>query len=186
MATVNYYEFLQISPHAEPETIHRVYRFLATRYHPDNPRSGDVEKFRLLTEAFETLSSPRGRAEYDAAFRNHAKGDVPLSSSVDFMDDLEGELNRRLAVLAMLYIRRRSSAAKPEVSLMEVETRMGFPRDYLEFTVWYLQRKGFITRADNSDFTLTADGVDFVESQRSRIPLLNHLLTNGAPAFKAG
>jgi len=56
---------------------------------------------------------------------------------------------------------------------------MGFPRDYLDFTTWYLTRKGYITKADNSDFTLTAEGVDFVETQRVNIPVLNRLLTNG-------
>ena len=30
----DYFEFLQISPNAEPDTIHRVYRFLAVRLHP--------------------------------------------------------------------------------------------------------------------------------------------------------
>ena len=34
--TLDYYEFLQISPHADTETIHRVYRYLAARFHPDN------------------------------------------------------------------------------------------------------------------------------------------------------
>jgi hypothetical protein len=63
---------------------------------------------------------------------------------------------------------------------MEVEGRMGFPRDYLEFTTWYLQQRGYITRADNSAFTLTADGVDFVENQRANIPVLDKLLTSGA------
>jgi hypothetical protein len=95
------------------------------------------------------------------------------------MDDIDGELNRRLGVLALLYIQRRTSPSKPEVALMEVEVRMGFPRDYLEFTTWYLQKKGFITRADNSDFALTAEGVDFVEAQRGNIPVLNKLLTSG-------
>src|SRR6266702_8690906 len=33
---IDYYEFLQISPHADNETIHRVYRYLAGRLHPDN------------------------------------------------------------------------------------------------------------------------------------------------------
>ncbi len=49
---------------------------------------------------------------------------------------------------------------------------MGFPRDYLEFTAWYLLNKGYIMRSDNSDFCLTADGVDFVESQRAHLPVL--------------
>src|ERR1700752_7108 len=56
---------------------------------------------------------------------------------------------------------------------------MGFPRDYLDFTTWYLTKKGYITKADNSDFALTADGVDFIETQRVKIPVLNKLLTTG-------
>ena len=54
---------------------------------------------------------------------------------------------------------------EPEVSLSEIERRMGFPRDYLDFTAWYLTKKKYISRADNSDFTLTVDGVDFIETQ---------------------
>ena len=55
---VDYYELLQISPNAEPETIHRVYKMLAQRYHPDNPETGDIDRFLLLNQAFETLSDP--------------------------------------------------------------------------------------------------------------------------------
>ncbi len=44
----DYYEFLQISPNAEFDTIHRVYRFLALRFHPDNPETCDPDKFHLL------------------------------------------------------------------------------------------------------------------------------------------
>jgi curved DNA-binding protein CbpA len=179
LATPNYYEFLQISPNADSDTIHRVYKFLAARFHPDNPESGDADKFFLLRQAYEVLSHPATRAKYDSAFEQEASQQPPLSTSIDFMDDIEGELNRRLAVLALLYARRRTNPAHPEVSLAEVETRMGFPRDYLEFTMWYLQKKSYITRADNSAFTLTADGVDFVESQRGNIPMLNKLLTSG-------
>jgi curved DNA-binding protein len=179
MEIPDYYEFLQISPNAEHDTIHRVYRFLAVRLHPDNPETGDAEKFFVLKQAYDVLSDPARRAAYDAARTKEGPQQVPLSTTIDFMDNIEGELNRRLAVLALLYIQRRTNPYKPEVSLLEVESRMGFPRDYLEFTAWYLRNKGYITRADNSDFTLTADGVDFVESQRVNIPVLNKLLTTG-------
>jgi len=175
----DYYEFLQISPKAEGETIQRVYRFLATRLHPDNPETGDAEKFFLLKQAYEVLSNPTLRAEYDAARKKEQPQQGTLFTTIDFMDSMEGELNRRLAVLALLYIHRRTNPYSPEVSLLEVEKRMGFPRDYLEFASWYLRNKGYITRADNSDFTLTVEGVDFVESQRANIPILNKLLTNG-------
>lgn len=168
MEAPDYYEFLQISPNAEPDTIHRVYRFLAARLHPDNPKTGDPEKFFLLKQAYDVLSNPERRTEYDVARQTNPPQPIPLSTTIDFMDTMEGELNRRLAVLAMLYIQRRTNPNNPEVSLHEVERRMGFPRDYLDFTTWYLRNKGYITRADNSDFCLTADGVDFVESRAGR------------------
>jgi curved DNA-binding protein CbpA len=180
---IDYYEFLQISPHADADTIHRVYRYLAARLHPDNPESGDAEMFRLLRTAFDILSNPVRRAEYDAVCRREAMEVKPLANSVDFMDSVEGELNRRVAVLAVLYFKRRANPRFPEVSLAEIERRMGFPRDYLDFTTWYLLKKSYITRADNSDFTLTAEGVDYIESQRGNLPVLNKLLTDGKVHF---
>lgn len=180
MKSLNHYEFLQISPNAEQETIHRVFRFLAARLHPDNPETGDADKFFRLKQAYDVLSDPQRRSAYDLECETGMPAPDPLSASVDFMDNIDGELNRRLAVLALLYIRRRTKPDSPEVSLFEVESRMGFPRDYLEFTLWYLQKKGYISRADNAAFTLLAEGVDFVETQRMSIPVLNKLLTDGA------
>ena len=180
MEIANYYEFLQISPNADQDTIHRVYRFLAARLHPDNPETGDADRFHLLKQAYDVLSDPTRRAEYDASCEKQTPQPDPLSNSVDFMDKIDGELNRRVAVLAVLYIRRRTDPSYPEVTLAEIETRMGFPRDYLDFTMWYLQKKGYANRSDNASYTLTADGVDFVETQRGNIPTLNKLLTSGS------
>ncbi len=175
---VDYYEFLQISPNADVDTIHRVYRFLAARLHPDNPNTGDPEQFKLLKTAYDVLSDRIRRAEYDLTRRRGAP--EPMSKEVDFMDNMEGELNRRLAVLAVLYHKRRANSNSPEVSLAEIEERMGFPRDYLDFTLWYLQRKGYVSKEDNATYALTADGVDFVEKERADFPTLNKLLTAGS------
>src|ERR1700756_472014 len=177
----DYYELLEISPQATPETIHRVYRYMAARYHPDNFGTVNLEKFTQLTSAYKVLSEPNKRSEYDAQ-RTRRQPTIrnPMSSTIDFMDQVEGDLNRRLAVLAILYYRRRMHPNSPEVSLAEIEQRMGFPRDYLDFTTWYLAKKRYITKADNSDFTLTVEGVDFIEAQRATIPLLDKLLTNGS------
>ena len=98
------------------------------------------------------------------------------------MDSLEGELNRRLAVLAVLYYRRRTNPNFPQVSLAELEDRMGFPRDYLDFTLWYLVKKGYVSREDNASYALTADAVDFVERHRTEFPVLQRLLTSTAGA----
>jgi curved DNA-binding protein len=176
---IDYYELLQISPNADNETIHRVYRYLAARFHPDNATTGDALKFQLVKTAYEVLSHPTRRTEFDSARKSLTSRPVPpLSSSIDFMDQLEGELNRRLAVLAVLYYRRRMNPLHPDVSLGEIEERMGFPRDYLDFTLWYLVKKNYISRADNATFALTAEGVDFVERERAVLPMLNGLLAS--------
>jgi len=177
----DYYEFLEISPQATQETIHRVYRYLAARYHPDNSATGDLDKFSHLSAVYKVLSDPARRAEYNAQRATHQPAiQYPLSSTIDFMDQVEGDQNRRLAVLAILYYRRRMCPNDPEVSLGEIERRMGFPRDYLDFATWYLMKKRYITRADDWDFTLTVDGVDFIETQRATVPLLDRLLSNGS------
>ena len=177
----DYYELLEISPQATQETIHRVYRYMAARYHPDIVGTGNLEKFTQLTSAYKILSDPNRRSEYNAQrATRQATIQNPMSSTIDFMDQVEGDLNRRLAVLAILYYRRRIYPNSPEVSLTEIEQRMGFPRDYLDFTTWYLAKKRYITRADNSDFTLTIEGVDFIETQRATVPVLNKLLTTGS------
>jgi len=54
---------------------------------------------------------------------------------------------------------------------------MGFPRDYLDFTLWYLVKKKYVSKSDNAAYSLTAEGVDFVEKERAVIPVLNGLLT---------
>ena len=61
----DYYEILQLSPKAEADTIDRVYRILAQRYHPNTPQTADLEMFLSLYEAHRLLSDHELRAQYD-------------------------------------------------------------------------------------------------------------------------
>ena len=65
------YELLQISPNADSDTIHRVYRLLAQRYHPDNQETADPEVFRKVLEAYQVLSDPEKRAGYDSQYKTY-------------------------------------------------------------------------------------------------------------------
>jgi len=67
----DYYEILQISSNAEPETVHRVYRLLAQRFHPDNSETGNDARFRELTEAYDVIADPARRAQYDVTYSRH-------------------------------------------------------------------------------------------------------------------
>src|SRR3974390_2829321 len=85
-----------------------------------------------------------------------------------------------MAVLAVLYYQRRLNPSYPDVTLSELEERMGFPRDYLDFTLWYLEKKRYVARTDNATFSLNAEGVDCVERERILLPVLNGLLTSNS------
>jgi hypothetical protein len=62
---LDYYEIMQLSPNADADTIARVYRMLAMRYHPDNGQTGNSELFVRLSEAHAVLIDPLRRAAYD-------------------------------------------------------------------------------------------------------------------------
>jgi curved DNA-binding protein CbpA len=153
---------------------------MAGRFHPDNPETGDPEKFLLLNRAFAILSDPARRTAYDASREVEPVKPNPIFELREFVNGIEGETNRRLGVLSLLYNQRRTNPENPRVSLHDLEKRMGWPREYLDFTTWYLRTKQYVTREDNSDFSLTALGVDFVESNYSQIPMLNKLLNSGS------
>ncbi len=173
---VDYYELLQISPNAEPETIQRVYRMLAARYHPDNPETGNKEIFLLLQQAYETLSDPERRAAYDTVYRVRHIEPLSIFNLKEFARGIDGEANRRLGVLCLLYNRRRANPDNPGLSLLDFETLMSFPREHLMFTMWYLKDKGLITQVEGSDYVITAEGVDYAEAHVPKHDVLYRLL----------
>lgn len=63
----DYYQLLGVAEHVQPDALKRAYRTLARTYHPDcNP--GDVaaaERFKGVLEAYEVLSDPVRRHQYD-------------------------------------------------------------------------------------------------------------------------
>jgi curved DNA-binding protein CbpA len=161
---VNYYELMQISTTAELTTIQRVYRMLAARYHPDNPETGDTDKFVQLQKAYEVLSDADERAAYDAKLGQESGQPMPVFEMKEFVVGIDAEVNRRLGVLCLLYNRRRSNSDKPGMSVLDMESKMAIPREYLEFTIWYLKEKELVRRDEStSELLISSKGIDFVE-----------------------
>jgi len=173
---VDYYELMQISPNAEMETIQRVYRMLAGRYHPDNANTGDMERFLRLNEAYEVLSDPQARAEYDADYRAQRLEPIELFNLRDFAVGIDGESNRRMGVLCLLYNRRRVNVEDPGLSLLEFEKLMTCPREHLVFTIWYLRDKGYLRQTEDSSSAITSAGVDYVEAGLPKNRILYKLI----------
>jgi DnaJ-class molecular chaperone len=60
---MDHYSTLGVSRTASPEEIKRAYRKLAMQHHPD--RGGDHNTFAKINEAYDTLSDPNKKANYD-------------------------------------------------------------------------------------------------------------------------
>ncbi|MFP7760645.1 molecular chaperone DnaJ [Marisediminicola sp. LYQ85] len=62
----DHYETLGVSREATPEEIKKAYRRLARELHPDvNPGADASEKFKSVTHAYDVLSDPQQRQQYD-------------------------------------------------------------------------------------------------------------------------
>jgi curved DNA-binding protein len=173
---VDFYELLQISPNAERETIERVHKMLAVRYHPDNPETGNVDQFILLNRAYEMLTDPDARAVYDEAYQQHDVEPIPLFELREFAMGVDGEANRRLGILCLLYNRRRANPDDAGLSILEFEKMMSVPREHLMFTMWYLREQNCVKQNESSDFEITGNGVDYVESHLPANRVLYKLL----------
>ena len=162
---VNYYDLLQIHPRAEMETVHRVYRLFAARYHPDNRQTGDAERFRIIREAYDVLSDAESRAEYDRQLEENQPAALPIFQSKEFTDGIDAEAKIRVGVLCLLYAKRRANPDLSALSMLDLESLMAFPREHLQFAMWYLKGRRYVAQDDRSSFVITAEGVDYLESQ---------------------
>ena len=72
---INYYDLLGVSPDASAEEIHRAYRRLARRYHPDTGAGAQERaRFHQLSNAYEVLRDPGQRARYDRSTLARRRG----------------------------------------------------------------------------------------------------------------
>jgi len=165
---VDHYEVLQISPNADIETIRRVYRMQAQRFHPDNLESGNAEAFRGISAAYEVLIDPQRRAAYDRDHREAQRRatmgapDLPTNGP-PVMD----EMRRREEILTLLYSRRFANPQQPSLGLRDLEALLNTPKGDLEFSLWYLKESGYLIRTDSAHHTITLKGVQFAEALKT-------------------
>lgn len=160
----DFYEVLQLSPNADPDTVHRVFRVLAQRFHPDNRETGDETFFKAVVRAYEVLSDPTRRAGYDADRPGLQQRRWRIFESSEAARGIEAERRKRHGILSALYVRRVNDPREPNMTLFDLEQLLGCPREHLEFTLWFLKENAWITRGDNGRYSITAKGVEKAES----------------------
>lgn len=169
-AFVDYYESLQLSPTADHETIERVFRLLAKRYHPDNQATGDSERFNEISTAYEILSDPTARAAYDV--RHDREKDRQWQIVREGTGDAHRSEDQALfhRILSLLYIARRRDPEKGGLASARLEWMLDTPREHLEFPLWYLRKRGLIEVLESGLLAITVGGVDELGNKELALP----------------
>ena len=108
MANRDYYEVLGVSRNNTEEDIRKAFRKKALEYHPDRNKSPDAEaKFKEINEAYQVLSDPNKRAQYNqfghAGVRSNGGFDRPFDGFDvfggfgDIFDSFFGDVSGRRA-----------------------------------------------------------------------------------------
>ncbi len=183
---LNYYELLQVDRDAHTTIIRYAYRFLAAMYHPDNGETGNADKFRIVSEAWKTLSDDGKRVAYDmtlgAKEQSVTAAQAPATKSGEFgrssLPNIPksgiawNEVELRLAILQVLLTARRQNpksgggSGKMLLDCLNMDSI-----SELEFALWYLRENGYIEMGERV-FMITAKGLDYLTAQLSRTEVL--------------
>jgi curved DNA-binding protein CbpA len=177
----DYYETLQVSPRADRETVERVFRHLAKRYHPDNRDSGNTDMFGRIVEAYRVLTNPEERARYDISYEQLKAAQWRIFDQETTQSEIAADARIRNAILALLYVARRNDCANPAIGAVELERTLSCPESLMAFHIWYLREQGLIKRNESGGFAITAAGVDRVLEHGGPEKPNTHLISAGEP-----
>lgn len=166
----DHYEVMQLSPNADGDTVERVYRLLAKRYHPDNKASGDEERFRRIRQAYEVLSDPDRRAEFDVGYDDRRGTRWQIFEQSAAMDDQEQDRRIFHGVLSLLYAARRRDPKGGGLGSIHLEEMLGVPREHLEFPIWYLRQRGLVENLPSGELAITVEGIDSLQTPEMTVP----------------
>ena len=159
----NYYEILELSANANQDTIERMFRYLATKHHPDS--GGDKDVFSTLLKAFEVLRDPAARTAYDATLQQQKQQNKVL---VEHAREAGPDAAVRHELLHLFYSRRRQANGSPALGSMTIEKEMDLSEEMLNFHLWFFREKGWIKREEDGGLAITATGVERVEAGEMR------------------
>jgi len=181
---VDHYEVLQLSPRAAVETVERVYRLLAKRYHPDNAGTGDSERFGLVHAAYEVLSDPERRAAYDVVYDEMRTLQWKIYDQQSASDGREEDRRTLQAVLSLLYVERRRDPDSGGMGILTLERVLGVPEEHLRFPLWYMRQHGWVEVLDTGKLAITVEGVDWLVDRDLVLPA-DRLLADGSEGDRA-
>jgi DnaJ-class molecular chaperone len=88
----NHYEILGVPKDVSSKDLKRKYRELSLQYHPDKP-NGNTEKFQQINEAYETLSDPQKKKQYDDELNGIGSNPFMRTNSMNEFQDIHQFFN---------------------------------------------------------------------------------------------
>ena len=184
---VDYYDFLMVSPQADKAMLEWVVRLMLTRYGPKTPETADPAKYETTKAAYRALIDPVKREEYDQLWVKHKGQSRPTEAGnrerrttpgragqppaekicVEHEateDDVRLQVKLRQAVLSAVYDVLITNPRSPEMGRAEIAKAIHCRVDDLEFPIWFLRECGLIKTSNAGDYSITADGVQWVEA----------------------
>jgi curved DNA-binding protein CbpA len=156
-------------------------------YHPDNGETGDAEKFRIITEAWKTLSDDGKRAAYDMSLgqKEQSEGAAPHKPQPKVnefgKDSLPhivktgltwNEIELRVAILQIMLAARKKKPRDGGVSMKMILDILNTDLIETEFALWYLREKDYIETGERV-FMITGVGLDYLVDQLGKTQVLD-------------
>ena len=160
----DHYDILQVSRNASQDIIEKMFRFLATKHHPD--AGGDKQQFNKMIEAFEVLRDVDARRMYDLELKSETQ---EISRLMENSKQAGPDAAIRHELLCLFYARRREQGVSAALGDVAIERALKLSKDVLEFHLWYFKEKGWIARCEGGGYAITVEGVDQIDATELRL-----------------
>jgi len=161
---IDYYEFLMISPTADRQMIEWAARLMLARYDPQKSKTPDEKKCELVKEAFRTLADPKKRVAYDGELtKQRPASTINVKAEINLQDVVEAHRLRQ-AIMLVLYQAIFRKPRDPDVGRTDLARQVGVSTQDLEFGLWFLREKGWITATQAGSYAITLLGAEWVEA----------------------
>ncbi len=161
---IDYYDFLMISPTADRQMVEWAARLMLARYDPQKSKTPDEKKCELVKEAFRTLADPKKRTAYDSELsKQRPSASIDVKADVTLQDVVDTRRMRR-AIMTVLYQAVLRTPRDPDVGRTDLARLIGVTAQDLEFALWFLREKDWITATQAGSYAITVHGAEWVEA----------------------
>lgn len=161
---IDYYEYLGVPPETTSADLEVKLREFVVSLSSRPKEEVDPQELKILQDAAEIFSSMELKAEYDVVRkRQQVSGssgeEEPRADAESFAKDAQD----RHELLLRFYHKRRATMKDPGMGTGSLEQDVPYPKNVLEFHLWYFRERGWVERLEGGQVAITSKGVDKIQ-----------------------